>query len=159
MRITLPHLEPPMPSPLSAHLGFWLRYVSNHVSHTFARRLERFGITVAEWVFLRELYDHDQLAPAHLAAAMGMTRGAISKLSDRLLSKALISREDDPSDRRSHRLSLTADGRALVPLLAAEADENDRAFFAHLDPATRQALEHTLRGLVTTLQLTPPPVE
>ena len=27
-------------SDLTAHLGYWLRFVSNHVSQAFARRLE-----------------------------------------------------------------------------------------------------------------------
>ena len=34
-------------SPLKAHLGYWLRYVSNHVSHAFALQLGARGVTVA----------------------------------------------------------------------------------------------------------------
>ena len=49
---------------LTAHVGYWLRYVSNHVSHAFARKLEREGVTVAEWVILRELFESDAVAPA-----------------------------------------------------------------------------------------------
>ena len=44
-------------SPLESHLGYWLRYVSNHVSHAFALKVAARGVTVAEWVVLRELYD------------------------------------------------------------------------------------------------------
>ena len=29
------------------HLGYWIRYVSNHVSHAFAIRLAAIGVTVA----------------------------------------------------------------------------------------------------------------
>ena len=36
-------------SDLDAHLGYWLRFVSNHVSQTFASRLQGKGVTVAEW--------------------------------------------------------------------------------------------------------------
>lgn len=60
----------PAPSALEAHLGYWLRMVSNAVSHSFARKLEREGVTVAEWVFLRALYDAGQIAPSQLAEAM-----------------------------------------------------------------------------------------
>ena len=37
-------------SALDAHLGYWLRAVSNHVSHAFKTKVERHGVTVAEWV-------------------------------------------------------------------------------------------------------------
>lgn len=136
------------PAALSAHLGYWLRYVSNHVSHAFARKLEGQGVTVAEWVLLRELSDADALAPSRLAERMGMTRGAISKLADRLLDKALVARCDDPHDGRAHTLALTAAGRAIVPALAALADRNDAEFFDHLDPADRATVERVLRQIV-----------
>ena len=44
-------------SSLESHLGYWLRYVSNHVSHAFSLKLAARGVTVAEWVVLRELYE------------------------------------------------------------------------------------------------------
>ena len=73
-------------SSIESHLGYWLRYVSNHVSHAFALKLAGAGITVAEWVVLRELYDSES-APSALADRLGLTRGAISKLADRLIAK------------------------------------------------------------------------
>ena len=78
-------------SSLESHLGYWLRYVSNHVSHAFALKLAAGGVTVAEWVVLRELYDGES-APSALADRLGMTRGAISKLADRLIAKDMIVR-------------------------------------------------------------------
>ena len=38
------------PAALENHTGFWLRFVSNHVSHGFARKVAGSGVTVAEWV-------------------------------------------------------------------------------------------------------------
>lgn len=146
------------PSPLTAHLGLWLRLVSNHVSLSFARRLASLDVTVAEWVLMRMLFDADDMAPSDIAAAMGMTRGAISKLADRLVERRLVAREPDRVDRRSHRLSLTAEGRALVPQLATLADENDAEFFGSLDAATRRTLEEVLRDIVAAHHLVHPPV-
>jgi len=145
-------------SELTDHLGYWLRLVSNHVSTTFARRLEGKGVTVAEWVVLRELYDVEALAPSRLAEAMGMTRGAISKLSERLLAKALIDREADAGDGRAHMLSLSAKGRRLVPELAALADENDKQFFEHLSAKERVEMRRMLEKIVDARQLKDIPV-
>ncbi|OYX31502.1 MAG: MarR family transcriptional regulator [Caulobacterales bacterium 32-69-10] len=145
-------------SPLTAHLGYWLRYVSNHVSHAFARKLEDEGVTVAEWVVLRELYDAEAIAPSRLAERLGMTRGAISKLADRLIAKALVVRRASPDDLRAHSLSLSLAGRALVPRLGALADRNDAEFFDHLEPEERQAVERILRAVVERRGLKDVPV-
>src|SRR5271156_5192766 len=92
---------------LTSHLGYWLRYVSNHVSHAFARKLESRNVTVAEWVVMRELYGEDALAPSLLADKLRLTRGAISKLGERLIAKGLVIRTSHLSDGRAHTLALT----------------------------------------------------
>ncbi len=145
--------------PLTAHLGYWLRFVSNAVSQAFARKLEDQGVTVAEWVVLRELWDEAALAPSRLAERMGMTRGAISKLAERLIGKALVARRDSPDDGRAHTLSLTDKGRALVPKLAALADRNDAEFFDHLAADQRAALEGLLQDIVRRRGLKAVPTE
>jgi DNA-binding MarR family transcriptional regulator len=135
-------------SGLKKHVGFWMRFVSNHVSHAFARRLLESGVTVAEWVVLREMYGREEMAPSELAELTGMTRGAASKLVDRLVGKALITRKDRTDDRRFQEIALTAAGRKLVPSLAAIADENDEEFFAPLTARERETLIATLKKLV-----------
>lgn len=130
------------------HLGFWLRTVSNHVSHGFAARLARHDVTVAEWVVMRSLYDAAPTAPSALAASIGMTRGAITKLADRLIAKKLAVRAADRSDRRAQTLALTPRGRELVPTLAALADRNDAEFFAPLSAAERKTMRRLLERLV-----------
>lgn len=134
-------------NPLEAHLGYWLRVVSNHVSHNFAARVGRLGVTVAEWVALRELYD-GELAPSALAARLGMTRGAITKLADRLRKRRLITRRAHADDGRAQLLSLTPAGRRLVPDLAALADRNDAEFFGALSPDQCAVLEEILKSIV-----------
>ena len=146
-------------SPLDAHLGYWLRFVSNHVSHAFAAKLAGRGVTVAEWVVLRDLYGQDGMAPSLLADRLGMTRGAISKLADRLAAKGLLTQTADPDDRRYQTLALTPEGRALVPDMSALADRNDAEFFGHLDPAERARVEDTLKGVVRRMGLRSVPID
>lgn len=147
------------PSDLHAHLGYWLRLVSHAVSHSFARAVEAEGVSVAEWVVLRILFDHAPMAPSDLARRMGMTKGAISKLGERLLEKRLIARAANPDDKRGHSLGLTAAGRALVPRLALLADANDAAFFDGLTASERSRLEILLRKIATHHGLTGAPVD
>ncbi|MBS0233896.1 MAG: MarR family transcriptional regulator [Proteobacteria bacterium] len=146
-------------SDLTDHLGYWLRLVSNNVSTTFARRLEAEEVTVAEWVVLRVLFDVDELVPSKLATRMSMTRGAISKLSDRLLAKQLIERNDGLRDGRTHALKLSGKGRAIVPRLAKLADANDRWFFGVLSSEEQSVLRQTLEKIVKRHGLNETPVD
>ncbi|HEX4025821.1 MAG TPA: MarR family transcriptional regulator [Steroidobacteraceae bacterium] len=146
-------------SDLTSHLGYWLRYVSNHVSQAFARKVEAHGVTVAEWVLMRQLLEVEALAPSRLAECMGMTRGAISKLADRLIAKSLLVRTADPEDGRAQTLSLTRAGRSMVPKLATLADANDAEFFDHLAPKDCAALLSLLREIVEKRGLKSLPVD
>jgi DNA-binding MarR family transcriptional regulator len=134
-------------SDLKKHVGFWLRFVSNHVSHAFARKLFDSGVTVAEWVVLREMYGQKEMSSSDIADRTGMTRGAISKLVDRLVGKGLVTREDRRDDRRFQDIALAPAGQRLVPSLAALADQNDEEFFHPLSAKERQTLIATLKRL------------
>lgn len=146
-------------SDLDVHLGYWLRIVSNHVSQAFARKLQGRGVTVAEWVALRLLFGEGGAAPSLLAERMGMTRGAITKLADRLIGRALVERRADPQDGRAQILALSARGRALVPALAALADANDAEFFHTLTAQERRQLRRLLERLVEQNKLEIVPID
>jgi len=146
-------------SELEAHLGYWVRFVSNQVSHAFSVKLAARQVTVAEWVVLRELFDVEVRVASDLAARLGMTRGAISKLVDRLEAKGLIERRASQGDGRYQDLALTTEGRRLVPQLSALADQNDEEFFGHLSAKERAALEAVMRDIVQRLGLRQVPVQ
>lgn len=147
------------PSPLDAHLGYWLRCVSNHVSHAFKIKVERLGVTVAEWVVMRALFDEDGVRPSALAERVGLSRGAVSKLFDRLAAKELIVVEAHPRDGRAQAVSLSATGRALVPKLASLADKNDAEAFAPLGPRQRANLRALLTDLAAAHRLRGAPLD
>jgi DNA-binding MarR family transcriptional regulator len=144
---------------LTAHLGYRLRQVSNHVSHAFARKVAAREVTVAEWAMMRVLHGLQPVAPSGLADEMGMTRGAISKLADRLISKSLIAREANSTDKRAHTLRLTPQGARLMPELAALAEQNEAECFAHLSPEDRTTLRRILKEAVEQLGITTTPIE
>ena len=139
---------PTKPSPLDAHLGFWMRFVSNQVSSEFQHAVEARGVSVSEWVALRTLFDADGTTHAALVAALGMTKGAVSKVVSRLQDKGWVTRATHAADARAQVLALTPAGRALVPALARDADANDDRFFGHLSARQRQDLMRLLQGLV-----------
>lgn len=126
-------------SALDSHIGFWMRLLSNHVSGKFRQSVEASGSSVAEWVALRQIYDCKDTTHSELMTLLGMTKGAVSKVVTRLEIKGLASRGFD-TGRRGQLITLTDEGRKLVPKLAQLADENDAAFFGHLTVDERDQL-------------------
>jgi DNA-binding MarR family transcriptional regulator len=133
------------PSGLEDHLGYWLRRVSNAVSGEFARALQSKSASVAEWALLRELHGRGQAAPGELAEALGMTRGSVSKVVDKLEAKKWLREEVKEGDNRVRLLYLTREGRRNLPILASMADKNDARFFDSLNTDEKQMFQELLR--------------
>jgi MarR family transcriptional regulator, transcriptional regulator for hemolysin len=148
------------PSQLKSHIGYRMRVVSNAVSHSFARKLAASEVTVAEWVILREMYSGEiTTSPSAVAAITGLTRGAVSKLIDRLLVKNLVNRIEALSDRRYQEIKLTVKATELIPKLAIIADENDKHFFSVLTASERKSLFEILTKLADIHKLNKNPIE
>jgi DNA-binding MarR family transcriptional regulator len=145
METTSIHKEP-VPR-LESHLGYWLRRVSNAVSGSFARALNEKQTSIAEWVLLRELHERGQTAQGELADYLGLTRGAVSKIVDKLDAKGWIQTEAKQGDNRFRLLSLTRSGKRNLPVLAEIADQNDAHYFDCLSAKEKS----TLRGLLAKL--------
>lgn len=139
-------------SPLEKHIGYWLRFVSNHVSQAFANGLASYDISVAEWVALNLLSEGSQ-SPATIAKMIGMTRGAISKVLEKLYNKQLIDRIESLTDRRYLEINLTDKGREILPKLMKVADENDDHFFGHLSTVEKNQVLKILNKIVSEKQL------
>ncbi|MDW5267953.1 MULTISPECIES: MarR family winged helix-turn-helix transcriptional regulator [Acidobacteriaceae] len=135
--------ERPAPK-LESHLGYWLRRVSNAVSGTFARALQQKQTSVAEWVLLRELHERGQAAPGELADRLGLTRGAVSKIVDKLDAKGWVQTDAKEGDSRFRLLSVTRAGRRSLPVLATIADQNDARYFDCLSAREKNVLRKLL---------------
>lgn len=146
-------------SGLEAHLGYWLRRVSNQVSGAFARSLQQRHVSVAEWVVLSQIGAGPEARPAELADEIGLTRGAVSKVLDKLEGKKWLARRTSPEDNRVQILSLTRQGKRVLPQLAEIADHNDERFFNYLDAKERETLRRLLQKLTEFHQIQEVPTE
>lgn len=134
-------------TPLEGHLGYWLRRVSNAVSGTFARALQEKQTSVAEWVLMRQVHERGQAAPGELADSLGLTRGAVSKIVDKLDAKGWVQTKSKEHDSRFRLLSLTRAGRRSLPILAEIADRNDAHYFDCLSAKEKNTLRELLAKL------------
>ncbi|HXT00491.1 MAG TPA: MarR family transcriptional regulator [Elusimicrobiota bacterium] len=133
---------------LEYHVGYWLRFVSNHVSGAFQQRLATYDVTAAEWVTLRSIDGLRSCSLSELAERMGSDPSTVSRLVERVLRKGLAVRNHSEEDRRRIQIELTKTGLSLVPRLAQEADANDERYFGHLSRKERKTLSELMQGLV-----------
>lgn len=116
-------------------------------------------VSVAEWVALSQIDERPEIRPAELSDATGLTRGAISKVLDKLEERRWITRKTLQADNRGQVLSLTQPARRAMPKLKAIADRNDRRFFDCLDAKEKATLALLLRKLTASHDIRDVPVE
>jgi DNA-binding MarR family transcriptional regulator len=144
---------------LELHLGYWLRRVSHSVSGEFARTLQTRRTSVAEWVVLCQVKERPGITPGELAEALALTRGAVSKVIDKLEAKNWITGSTKPEDNRVRLLSPTRRGSRVLPELAEIADRNDETFFDVLEADERATLRRLLSKLVDLNHIGAVPIE
>jgi DNA-binding MarR family transcriptional regulator len=131
------------------HLGYWLHFVASQVSARLERLLAEREMTMNDWLILRTLFQDPGIPHHTLVRLLGMGRTGTWKAVQRLERRGFIRHELAPGEARCQELSLTGKGEALVPELAALAEDHEFHFFFHLAPHVREALTAALRQLAT----------
>jgi DNA-binding MarR family transcriptional regulator len=86
------------------------RLLRNFIDHRAKGR----GSTRAQWIVLFRLRQQEGLSQVDLADVLELQPISLVRLLDRLVEHGLLERRQDPRDRRTNRLFLTASGRQLV---------------------------------------------
>ena len=125
-------------------LRLWLRLLacSTDIETEIRKRLRaQFGMTLARFDYLAQLHRHPEgLRMKALSRYLMVTGGNVTGLTDELAKDGLVTREDDPADRRSFRICLTATGRHAFERIAAEHESWLVELFAGVGVAGKQAL-------------------
>ena len=133
---------------MNSHANLWaeclalLRGMKELSTQTIAAsgvRIELAGAHV-----LSRLADLGPVRLTELASALGLDPSSVSRQVTALERSGWLAREDDPTDRRAARLTLTATGRAVVEALAQARTEA----LARLTPGWNDT---DLDALATTL--------
>jgi DNA-binding MarR family transcriptional regulator len=83
-----------------------------------------------------------------LAEKLGASTPAMSRAIDDLVKKSLVTRVEDPDDRRARRIELTAKGRELVDRIVTVRLKGVTAFAASLSATQRRKLDAAVDALM-----------
>jgi DNA-binding MarR family transcriptional regulator len=128
---------------LAAFLPYQLSVAANAVSRTVAAGTayeSRFGLSGAQWRVLAAVTAAGNPTQVELVAATGMDKMTISRAVASLCSRRVIDRVHDTGDRRTRRLSTTAEGRRIHDIVAPQALAVEARLLAALTPAEATAL-------------------
>jgi DNA-binding MarR family transcriptional regulator len=76
-------------------------------------------ISLSQWRVLVIVTEYEAVSLSQVAVSLGVHASTATRICDRLVAAGLVSRRDDPSDRRYLALTVTAKGRRLVDRVAA----------------------------------------
>ena len=132
-------------------LKLWLRLLSctNLVEAQIRSRLRQaFGITLPRFDLMAQLERNPLgLKMNELSQRLMVSGGNVTGLTDQLEKEGLVTRADDPSDRRAYTVKLTPAGRALFARMAAVHEQWVIELFSGLTSSEKTHVHRLLAKL------------
>jgi DNA-binding MarR family transcriptional regulator len=136
----------------AARLSALLRHVFLYDRGNQLRVIEESGLSMTQCKALLELggigESADPRQVGELAERFGVSVPSMSRAVDALVKKKLVTRLEDPDDRRVRRVAITAKGKKLVETLLVVRQAGMEAFAASLSAAQRRKLDAAIDSLM-----------
>lgn len=129
-------------------MPYRLAVLSETVSRVIAQvYAERFDLTRDEWRILAALAGPLEMKSTAALLHTTLDKMQVSRASARLEAHGLITRIEDPEDRRVRVLRLTAAGRSLLRKLVPMIEARESFLLEPLDAQERRVLDRALAKL------------
>ncbi len=100
----------------------------------WAARCHAHGVSILGFHVMALLDEHEALPMSQLAEALDVAFPNATGIVNRMEERGLVTRSNDPADRRIVRVSLTDAGHALIGEMEAGRRERMSRLIAELDP-------------------------
>jgi DNA-binding MarR family transcriptional regulator len=107
------------------------------------------NVTIQQLRVMTILYNDGPRRVSLLARRLSVSTPTMTGILDRLVRQGLISRQDDPEDRRVVLNALTEKGQDLIERLQPVQSERLRAIVSQLTPGDRKGVASGLASLLT----------
>ncbi|HAS63299.1 MAG TPA: MarR family transcriptional regulator [Vibrio sp.] len=97
--------------------GWMVNVVANKAEKLFEAELKKHGLTVALWPTMMCLWEEEGVTQRDIAEKSKVENSTTTRTLDKLEKLGLVERRDDPNSRRSYRIYLTEQGKAIKETL------------------------------------------
>lgn len=132
-------------------LAAWIHFMRIYslVTRCAERELSRHGLTLPRFDIIAQLGAIEECCnQGVLCDRLLVTKGNVSGLIQRMLGEGLVSREEDPANRRCNRVRLTVKGQKLRSAVVPEQEACIGKMFSVLSKAEQEQLRGLLKKLL-----------
>jgi DNA-binding MarR family transcriptional regulator len=108
------------------------------------RTFEDFDYSLPQMATLLLLDEEGELTIKQVAALLGRSVSATSRLLDQLVVRGMITRREDERDRRAKRVAVTSRGRALIATLEQRRADAQIAVMEYLSAEERAQVRRAM---------------
>jgi MarR family transcriptional regulator, temperature-dependent positive regulator of motility len=136
------------PNPLSRHTGSLVRRAQQRHVAIWINEVST-EVTSVQYAALAVLHQTPGINQRQLGDELDLDRSTIADLVARMVRNELIERSDDPDDKRSNILFLTAAGKKQFTALRPRVDKLEHILTAALTPQESAELRRLLSVLLS----------
>ena len=139
---------------MSSHresIGFLFSDIARLSRQAFNHRASSLGLSLAQWRVLAVLSRQQGINQVKLAEMLEIQPMTLVRQIDRLEALGLVTRSQDPDDRRASRLVLTEAAQPLIGHMRRIADELWNEVLGDFSATEREALADVLRRVKAKL--------
>jgi DNA-binding MarR family transcriptional regulator len=137
---------------LEGGIGFLLRLLEARYDVLYQNLTRQNDITPRQFGVLTALYQQGPMTPSVLAERISCDRNTLSEMLKRMTARKLISKRNNPEDRRSIQVQITAKGEAaLLDMMPAAAELQNLM----LAPLRKEDRAHFLKCMLAIAKASP----
>lgn len=125
-----------------------LQLFTNHATVKWNRAFEG-DLGISSLLVLATLESEGQQRQTELAHILGLTPGAITNISDKLIKKGYAQRKFDDHDRRVIYLAITEEGKKIIKLARAKGEQVQTEIFQVLNESEYEQLLKIYKKLLS----------
>ncbi|MFM2587373.1 MarR family winged helix-turn-helix transcriptional regulator [Vibrio sp. TBV020] len=128
--------------------GWLINVLANDAAKLFDNELKKHGLTIALWPTLMCLWEEEGVTQRDIARKSKVENSTTTRTLDKLEKLGLVERQPDPTSRRSFRIYLTDEGRALESQLIPIPARLNKEYLSVLEADEQKDLIRILQKLV-----------
>ena len=140
-------------------LNEWTEMLMRRSMSDFLRQAKQNGLSLSQMGALARLRNRRNCGVSEFGEEMGITSAAASQMIDRMVQQGLISRSEDPHDRRNKQIVPTDKGKELLVASIRARQRWLEDLNSELSEAEREQVRAALRILIDKAALLDQPLE